>query len=54
MHGEDDTLFLFQESKVDCKLLLYIEFISGIFKSNTKLCTDLFCLNIFKHYYNIL
>lgn len=43
MLGEDDTLVLFQESEVDSWLLLYIEFISGIFKSNTKLCTDCPC-----------
>jgi len=24
MHGEDDTLFLFQESEVDRRLLMYI------------------------------
>ena len=36
MHGEDDIFSLFQEPEVDCGLLLCIEFMSGIFKSNMK------------------
>jgi hypothetical protein len=43
MRGEDDTLVLFQESEVDHRLPLYIEFISGIFKCDTKLCADYPC-----------